>query len=793
LPESVVSMPTLLVFADDWDRHPSSCQHLIRQLLARYQVYWVNTIGMRPPRMDWMTLHRGLEKARQWLRRRSKLAANGRLQGPVPRVLNPRMWPWFSAPLDRRINRALLARQLAPLLRPLHPAPVALTTIPIVADLVGALPVSRWVYYCVDDFSLWPGLDSGPLRRMEADLVAKVDQIVAVSETLRQKLRHMGRESELLTHGVELEFWRSPAAPPPLDGLERPLIVFWGAIDRRMDLQFLRRLAADLTQGSIVLAGPEADPDPALADIPRIHRLGSVPFGTLPGLARAAAALVMPYADLPVTRAMQPLKLKEYLATGQPVVVRDLPATAAWADCADVVSTPEAFSESVRLRLQTGIPEGQRQARARLVYESWAGKAAQLEQWALQDLPRQKPSALSGSGKPRVSTAAVVLETRVVRGSGGGPDKTILNTPRFLTPLGYRTVCAYLHPPADSGFERLREKARQWGARLFSVPDHGFWDLAVIPRMLNICRRERVTIWHGHDYKTNALGLILRRFWRMKLITTVHGWVHHTRRTPLYFWIDRRCLPHYDLVLCVSQDLYDRCLECGVTAERCVLLENAIDTDEFRRRTDRAEGKRRLGLPKERFIVGAVGRLSPEKGFDLLISAVEWLVRAGRDVGLVIVGEGDEKQRLENLIAERRLGDRCQLLGYRADVSDIYQALDVFALSSHREGLPNVLLEAMAFEVPVVATCIAGIPDLVRDGENGLLVKAGDADELAAALSRLHSDADLRSRVGTSARRTIEEHYSFRTRMAKVVQLYDRLLHRSSPPDNENAPNNSRT
>jgi len=81
-----------------------------------------------------------------------------------------------------------------------------------------------------------------------------------------------------------------------------------------------------------------------------------------------------------------------------------------------------------------------------------------------------------------------------------------------------------MHPPNDPGFAQLRAKARAWQAPLLSVADRGFWDLGVVPRMLNICRRERVAVWHGHDYKSNALGLLLRRFWPMKLVTTVHGW-----------------------------------------------------------------------------------------------------------------------------------------------------------------------------------------------------------------------------------------------------------------------------
>src|SRR5205814_357991 len=122
----------------------------------------------------------------------------------------------------------------------------------------------------------------------------------------------------------------------------RPLVVFWGVIDRRMDVALVRRLAADLPQATIVLVGPEADPDPGLAAVPRVVRTGPVPLEELPAVARAAAVLIMPYADLPVTRAMQPLKLKEYLATGKPAVVTDLPAVRPWADCMDLADSPEA-------------------------------------------------------------------------------------------------------------------------------------------------------------------------------------------------------------------------------------------------------------------------------------------------------------------------------------------------------------------------------------------------------------------------------------------------------------------
>jgi glycosyltransferase involved in cell wall biosynthesis len=378
------------------------------------------------------------------------------------------------------------------------------------------------------------------------------------------------------------------------------------------------------------------------------------------------------------------------------------------------------------------------------------------------------------SSKPQPETK-VVLETRVVSGSGGGPDKTILNTPRFLAGTAYPTICAYMHPPGDPGFEVLRQRAAQWRAPLVSIPDRGFWDWSVIGKLLDVCRRERVAIWHGHDYKSNALGLLLRRFWPMRMVTTVHGWVHYTRRTPLYYWVDRLCLPRYEKVICVSEDLRQRCLECGVPVRRCVLIENGIDTEEFSRRLSIGEARQRLGVSVGRFLLGAVGRLSAEKGFDLLVRAVAQLVCEGLDVGLLIAGEGDERGHLEALIEELGLRERVTLLGYCSDTRELYQALDVYVLSSLREGLPNVLLEAMALEVPVVATRIAGVPKLIQEGVNGVLVEPGDVEGLVAAVRRLARDPELRSRLGRVGRGTIEEGYSFAVRMETIRRVYDEL------------------
>jgi glycosyltransferase involved in cell wall biosynthesis len=370
----------------------------------------------------------------------------------------------------------------------------------------------------------------------------------------------------------------------------------------------------------------------------------------------------------------------------------------------------------------------------------------------------------------------MILHARVITGAGGGPDKTILNSPRFLTELGFRSVCAFLRPPGDGGFQTIRARAREWCAPIVEIDDRGALDWRVFTELLRRCRELQVKVWHAHDYKTNLLGLMLRRFHPMHLVTTVHGWVEHTWRTRLYYLADRWTLPRYGRVMCVSADLLETCRNYAVPTDKCCLIENAIDMEQFRRTTPVVAAKQSIGWAANRSHIGAVGRLSAEKAFDVLIRAFHELIRRRPDVDLVIAGDGPERSRLEDLIRTLNLQDRVTLLGFQTDLRPIYEALDLFVLSSVREALPNVLLEAMALEVPVVATRVAGIPLLISDGQSGVLAPPNDISALANSMQRLLAAPELRLQLAGSARRTIEQRYSFAARMKKEAAVYNELL-----------------
>jgi glycosyltransferase involved in cell wall biosynthesis len=374
------------------------------------------------------------------------------------------------------------------------------------------------------------------------------------------------------------------------------------------------------------------------------------------------------------------------------------------------------------------------------------------------------------------SNRPVVLHARVVTGTGGGPDKTILNSPQFLRDLGYDSLCAYLHPPNDPGFEELKQRAASLNAELISVPDRGIKDLSVISRMLKICRERNVSIWHGHDYKSDALGLLLRKFHPMKLVSTVHGWGVKSKKTPLYHAVDRFSLKSYDRVICVSDKLLSECLDAGVPIGNLCEIDNAIDLSSYNSLPEKREARTGFGINPENPVVVAVGRLSKEKAFDVLIQAFADLLATGLDATLLIAGDGPEHEALQNRIASHGVKDSVQLIGHVADPRDVYAAADVFALSSTSEGLPNSLIEAMACGVPVVATAVGAVPSVVTDESNGLLCPAGDASSLTLALNRLLSNEPLRDQFSAAARNTIENRYSFVRRMLKIAAVYDSVL-----------------
>jgi glycosyltransferase involved in cell wall biosynthesis len=211
----------------------------------------------------------------------------------------------------------------------------------------------------------------------------------------------------------------------------------------------------------------------------------------------------------------------------------------------------------------------------------------------------------------------------------------------------------------------------------------------------------------------------------------------------------------------------------GRAGQRTDVIPSGIDTERFRPTTTRADAKARLGLAAERPVIGTVGRLEPRKGTATLLAALAVLRAGGRhDAALVVVGDGPLRAELGAEAERLGIASHVRLLGDRADVRDVLEALDVFVLPSRTEGMSNALLEGMAMTLPVVATAVGGTPEVIADERSGLLVPADDANAMAAAIARLLDDPVSAARLAAAARQTVEERYAARSMVRRLEAVY---------------------
>ena len=374
-----------------------------------------------------------------------------------------------------------------------------------------------------------------------------------------------------------------------------------------------------------------------------------------------------------------------------------------------------------------------------------------------------------------------VLHVRVVAGSGGGPDKTILNSPRFVEPGRYVLSAAYIHPAGNRDFQTIRDAAAEARCQLHAFPERSALDPATPLRLARLCRRLGVAIWHGHDYKSNALGLLVRRALgprSMRLITTVHGWTDESARMRTYARIDRWALRRYERIVAVSDSVASRCLDAGVPAGHLRIIHNAIDADRYARRRSHRQARAELGIEPGVLVAGVVGRMSREKGLDRLIAPMARIAALSRGeppVRWLWVGDGPDRAALERSLGEAGLRDAVRIVGWQPDTRPWIEAMDALVMPSRTEGLPNAALEAMAMGVPVAATAVGGLPQLLDHGRCGLLLGDAEASWAAPLLGLLRNPA-ARSELADRALARVRGEYSFQHRMDRMVGVYDELL-----------------
>jgi glycosyltransferase involved in cell wall biosynthesis len=326
----------------------------------------------------------------------------------------------------------------------------------------------------------------------------------------------------------------------------------------------------------------------------------------------------------------------------------------------------------------------------------------------------------------------------------------------------------------------LRAAAAAAGVRFVGLehvrrPINPWRDVAGFVELVRLLRRERPDILHASSSKAGALGRLAAFAARVPIrIFTVHGWAFAACSGPassLYRWADRLVRPVTTVTICVSENERAAGIRAGAcSAERTVVIRNAVSLG----------GRPRARHGTTRPLLIAVGRLKAPKDFLTLVRAFALLPPHSFEA--LIVGDGPDRGTLEREVRRLGLENRVRLVGERHDVPDLLAAADVFVLSSVSEGLPVSVLEAMAAELPVVASRVGGLPELVLDGLTGLLVEPRNAAKLADALGLLVADPRLRRRLGAAGLKYAESHFDPQSFARAHVDVYaDELARRSLP------------
>lgn len=366
----------LICFGEDWGRHPSTAQFLMRQLLDSFRVIWINSLGWRAPRPTRADLARALAKLR--------VAARGPAQPATNlTVFTPLVLPWYSSAAVRRINAVLLERSVRALARRHGFTRYTLmTTYPAAADVFTRFPDVRRVYYCADQYTAFPGLDRALVQAMETRLLGEVDAVVTTSVALHEAKAALHPNVAYLPHGVDVEHFSRAAdpatvIPDDLKTLPRPIIGLHGLIWDLIDTDIIDAIAYERPEWSIVLVGPQKLDASRLPRRHNIHYLGERPYAAIPAYLRGFDVCLMPYRLVPMLMYSNPIKLREYLAAGKPIVSTPVPEVAQFRELVQVAGTGKEFVSAIE-RCLWEKPALKLRRRERVAADTWACRATQL-------------------------------------------------------------------------------------------------------------------------------------------------------------------------------------------------------------------------------------------------------------------------------------------------------------------------------------------------------------------------------------------------------------------------------
>lgn len=376
----------ILCFSHDWTGDPLSKTHLMRVLAKDNRILWINAIANRMPTTSSKDMSRIYRKLKAFTEPVREVEPN-------IFVLNPLAFPSYGNKAILSVNQRFLAGQVRKAMRKLGFANVVnMVFNPAAGMIAGRLGEAEMIYYCVDEYTAFTGASRG-LKEIEDDLFRRADFVVVSAKRLFDSKKHFNPNTFIIRHGTDWRHFRTAlnpdlAIPAEVADLPRPIIGFHGLLADWVDYELIKKTAEHFSQGSVVLIGKiavdAAQKVKILNDVPNVHFLGRKPYDDLPAYCKAFDVALNPFAINELTLAANPLKVREYLAAGLPVVSTDIPEVHVLADCL-VGKSHDDFIAKIESALAN--PKPREQVSDAVAHESWEAKVDELRVLLSQNHP----------------------------------------------------------------------------------------------------------------------------------------------------------------------------------------------------------------------------------------------------------------------------------------------------------------------------------------------------------------------------------------------------------------------
>jgi len=357
-----------------------------------------------------------------------------------------------------------------------------------------------------------------------------------------------------------------------------------------------------------------------------------------------------------------------------------------------------------------------------------------------------------------------------------GAERIVINLIAAMDPRHFVNHLALLRVEKNPNMEFV-ETVREKHAVSHIVLCRKWIDMEALKQVRELIKQEGINIVHCHEMKGRLYGLLATIGTKARIITTNHNWIRSDFLVSCFESLDAFYIRFFPKIIAVSPEVRKLMRRYLIPDKKIEVIINGIDINEFKQ--DKAAGNRirkAFGLERNIPLIGAFGRISPEKGQKHLIAAAVQVLKVFPETRFLIVGDGFQKEEMKEYAAHLGISDRVIFAGFRKNIASFYSALDLFVLPSILEGTPMALLEAMSAKLPVIATRVGGVGRIVQNGKNGLLVSPANPEELASVIVRLLQTPTQAEKLAKNALHTISERYSSEKMTGEYMKLYTELI-----------------